>query len=304
MPDLCAGNLADTDTAVTPAERIAAVRTIANALENEDWSDLLLIHKQFGVVPRPDFSGNRREYIYAALEDASDEGVRGLYDYAVGGAQATPSQQNRDLPWDAGSFRLFASHSSTDKVLVGEVKRLLASFAVDLFVAHEDIDPTKEWLDEIDLAVDTCDALAAFLTPHFHSSSWCDQEVGFAMRRRVLIIPVCLGVTPYGFMNRFQGLNATHLGDDAVADSIFNILVTNALTTTRLSEAIVDSVASVGSWVQANRLSRLLRYVGQWTPPLLRKLEECLESNPQVSGSFDAPRRIRAIIARNSSQQE
>jgi len=76
--------------------------------------------------------------------------------------------------------------------LVAQIKRNLALRAVDLFVAHQDITPSKESIDELELALGSCDALAAFLTPGFRTSDWCDQEIGFAMRNRVLILPVCL----------------------------------------------------------------------------------------------------------------
>ena len=43
----------------------------------------------------------------------------------------------------------------------------------------------------------------------FHESDWTDQEVGFALARRVPIMAVRLGRDPYGFIGRFQGLSAT-----------------------------------------------------------------------------------------------
>ena len=113
--------------------------------------------------------------------------------------------EQRKLPWSGSLFRLFGTHRAEDKDLVAQIKRNLALRAVDLFVAHQDITPSKEWIDELELALGSCDALAAFLTPGFRTSDWCDQEIGFAMRNRVLILPVCLGEAPYGFMSRYRG---------------------------------------------------------------------------------------------------
>jgi len=272
-------------------------------MDGIDWGEVDLTLRSFGVKTM-EWSGRKWDYVLTVLEDVPDENIEALLAF-LGAPKAAEAPMSvaevRKPPWDGSFFRLFASHRADDKALVSEVKKKLAWFAIDLFVAHEDIEPSKEWLEEIDIALDTCDALAAFLTPTFHGSEWCDQEVGFAMRRRVLIVPVCLGVTPYGFMNRYQGLKADKLSPEETADSIFEILISNDLTAVRMSEALVDQTANARSFDEANAGSKLLRRVTRWTPELLRKLEESLESNSQVRGAFTAPGRIRTIIASHRS---
>jgi len=51
-------------------------------------------------------------------------------------------------------------------------------------------------------ALATCEALIAWLTPDFHESLWTDQEVGFCVGRSVLIIPIRVGLNPYGFIGK------------------------------------------------------------------------------------------------------
>ena len=285
---------------MTPGERVKAIKSIADAMEGLDSSERDLILSEFGIRPIDfDFSGRKWDYLLAVLQGEADDKIETLLGFVSGASTPVPVVEARKLPWASSRFRLFASHRAADKALVSEVKRRLARLAVDLFVAHEDIEPSKEWLEEIDLALDTCDALAAFLTTDFHGSDWCDQEVGFAMRRHVLIVPVCLGVTPYGFMNRYQGLKADKLSPTETAEAIFDILVSNDLTAARMSDALVNLTANAGSFYEAIEGSKLLGRVTRWTPELLRELEESIESNNQVSGAFGAPGRIRAIIARH-----
>jgi hypothetical protein len=76
---------------------------------------------------------------------------------------AVPSNPQA-LPWRPGFFRLVGSHITADKAVVAQVKRHLAQHGIDLLVAHHDIKPTSKWEAEIELALTTCDALAAFLT--------------------------------------------------------------------------------------------------------------------------------------------
>jgi TIR domain-containing protein len=283
---------------MTPDERVAAVRTVAAAIEGESWDDIRLIFEAFEAPEPTDFSGNKRELIYATLKGAGDNKLAELLAYATKGnaAPAPPPADAPKLPWNPIDFRLFASHSSEDKELVAEVKRRLGPYAIDLFVAHDDIDPSEEWLQVIEVALGSCDALTAFLTDHFHPSKWCDQEVGLAMSRHVHLIPISLGVTPYGFMGQYQGLRAGSYTAEQIAFAVFEILVGHELTAARMSEALVGNVAEASSFAQANQGVKLLRYVSRWTPELLRQLENSLEANNQVRGSY-ATGTIESIIA-------
>jgi hypothetical protein len=99
----------------------------------------------------------------------------------------TPTDEARI--WTAGKLRLFVSHVSRIKTSATRLKAALDTFGVDAFVAHEDIEPTQEWALELELelelALRSMHALCAIVTPDFHTSLWCDQEVGFALGRPV-----------------------------------------------------------------------------------------------------------------------
>ena len=88
------------------------------------------------------------------------------------------------------------------------MQEALQRFGISAFVAHEDIQPTTEWEGEIQRGLGTMEALAAILTPDFSASVWCDQEVGFALGRSRLVIPIRCGMDPYGFLGKYQGLTA------------------------------------------------------------------------------------------------
>ncbi|MBF4360361.1 toll/interleukin-1 receptor domain-containing protein, partial [Vibrio anguillarum] len=47
--------------------------------------------------------------------------------------------------WKTGHFRLFLSHLATFKVQTSRLQSALRRYAISSFVAHEDIEPTKEW---------------------------------------------------------------------------------------------------------------------------------------------------------------
>ena len=53
------------------------------------------------------------------------------------------------------------------------------------------------------------DAMAAVLMSGFQGANWTDQEVGIAVERGILVVPVIRGLNPYGFIAKYQGLQAS-----------------------------------------------------------------------------------------------
>jgi hypothetical protein len=48
------------------------------------------------------------------------------------------------VPWRAGDFRLFISHTTAHKKRASGLSEILRPWGMDGFVAHEDIQPTAE----------------------------------------------------------------------------------------------------------------------------------------------------------------
>ena len=61
--------------------------------------------------------------------------------------------------WQRGYYRMFISHLTDDKLFAGDLKRVLGTLGISCFVAHEDIEPTKVWQDEIVKALASSDVL-------------------------------------------------------------------------------------------------------------------------------------------------
>jgi len=129
--------------------------------------------------------------------------------------------------WNFGYYKMFISHLTVDKISAANLKSALAIYGISCFVAHEDIEPTKEWANEIEKALLTMDCLCAIITPKFINSKWCDQEVGFALGRRVLVVPIRKRYDPYGLMGKFQGIQSNGKTANQLAKEIFDILCKN-----------------------------------------------------------------------------
>src|SRR5215470_6758753 len=140
-----------------PGDRIELLKKLAEKLSERDWSEVDLVLRQFDF-PWADAWEQGPLYNYALhhLEQGKDSALRELFEYLFSGQATTADSSGVDTegPWTPNRFRLFLSHISGDKRFVTELKGALEVFAIDGFVAHEDIEPTKEWVKEIETALE------------------------------------------------------------------------------------------------------------------------------------------------------
>jgi TIR domain len=142
------------------------------------------------------------------LELDVDEGVDWRKDSGlhVSEEKTVPADAEKRIWGERDHFRIFLSHVSKSKVEAAELKARLQLFGASCFVAHQDIEPETEWQNEIEVALASMHGFVVLLTDAFHESNWTDQEVGFALARRVPRVAVRLGTDPYGFIGKFQAL--------------------------------------------------------------------------------------------------
>jgi hypothetical protein len=146
--------------------------------------------------------------------------------------------------WLPDQFRAFISHIAEHKVEASALQAALQQFHVTSFVAHVDIEPTKEWENEILSALRSAEALVVLLTSGFHRSKWTDQEVGLVMGRGRLVISVQLDDTvPYGFIGRGQAINGRGRTPAQLARSVFSVLARHETTRKSVAEAVVSGFA-------------------------------------------------------------
>ena len=156
-------------------------------------------------------------------------------DYQIG--LANVSDANR-IWGEVPSVRFFLSQISATRFEATAFKKQLRLFGISTFVAHSDIQPTKEWLEEILCALRTMDALGAYLVEGFPNSAWTDQEVGYALARNVPIIPLKFDRDPYGFIGRFQALSCLTKRADQIAYDLARLLIENPASQSKMSDAL------------------------------------------------------------------
>jgi len=124
----------------------------------------------------------------------------------------------------SGKAEAFLSYSHNDKVLAGKIASLLAEKGVNVFLAHEDIEISEEWREEIFRHLKRCNALIALLTPSFERSVWSNQEAGYMLGKAGTVIPLIAEETDikkFGFLEALQGVRLREANPE---DCILEIL--------------------------------------------------------------------------------
>ena len=101
----------------------------------------------------------------------------------------------------------FLSYQTSEKIIAGNIQNILSRFGIKSFMAHEDIDISVEWQDEILKNIKNADIFIALLSKAYLGSVFCVQESGMAVLREdvLRIIPISLdGTVSPGFMGHIQ----------------------------------------------------------------------------------------------------
>jgi len=99
----------------------------------------------------------------------------------------------------------FMSYQTDDRTIAARVSDLLSEFGITSFMAHEHIEVSVEWQDEILRQLGLADLFVPILSSKYYSSIWCKQESGIAAFRGLTIIPLSTdGSIPQGFFGHIQ----------------------------------------------------------------------------------------------------
>ena len=177
------------------------------------------------------------------------------------------------------TYLIFLSHKAEVKKQIQTLKEGLEKYGVEAFVAHSDIDPGTEWQEDILEALESMDAFVPVLTKGFNDSKWTDQEVGYAIAREIQIVPLRMGMDPYGFMGKIQALSCAW--EDAPKE-IIKVLARDS----NFVDAFVETVSECPDFVTANRLAEVLPAIDELTLEQTTGLVKAFNSNPQVRESF------------------
>jgi len=283
-------------------EKLEFLESIAVELQGRmTFSDIEAYFKGHGV-PTEDTSqhGSKRTYSKEMLSNVEEST---LFDIAtelgiIKESTKVKTAKKEVTFWKTGHFKLFLSHLATFKVPTSHLQAALRKYAISSFVAHEDIEPTKEWQQEIEAGLQTMDALAAILMPGFKESNWCDQEIGVAVGRDVLIIPIRRGLDPYGFIGKYQGIQAHGKNIGEVAKAIFHTLVKSPKTQNKMLLAISGSIVNATSPEEALDKVAIIKSLESIPTDILKSLKVQIADNKLLTDSQDFINQLNTMLTK------
>jgi len=279
--------------ALSKTERIKLIQSGAEALTGMGRTDADLALDTFEIEDigwSPSSWGGSEAYAYCVdrLKATPDETLINLNAHL---SDKSPSVVAAGS-WLEDHVKVFLSHTATHRKLAGEIRAKLLGEGIDLFVAHDRIETNQEWINEIRVGLATCDVLVALFTEDFLRSKWCDQEVGTALGRGIEVIPVMCGAVPHGFVFPRQGFEANPEDPHAairIAAEIYKLVKGEK------PSSIPDTVAAtVRKYARSHsfdetrtNLQKVMKLkAADWTPELVKIVEEAGEENRQVADAW------------------
>ncbi|HME85346.1 MAG TPA: toll/interleukin-1 receptor domain-containing protein [Roseiarcus sp.] len=218
-----------------PSHKLHLISAIAAELQQRySFNDIDAYLQECGIETPHQFCDSKAAYVKHTLYGIDNSVVtRIIEDLEINVAGLnlpTPPPKN----WiDSRTFRLFISHLALEKDKATRLRGTLAPYHISALVAHQDIYPTAQWQVEIERALSTMEAFLAIHTKGFSASMWAQQEVGFAVARRVKIISLKMGEDPTGFISKHQALSRLNRTAEEIAKEVNTILLSDELTSRR-----------------------------------------------------------------------
>ena len=78
-------------------------------------------------------------------------------------------------------MRVYISHSTDDRELLGEVVKHLEAEGFDVFRDDQDIEPGENWAAKVAKAIESSQAMVVLLTENAAKSPWVQHDVQYAL---------------------------------------------------------------------------------------------------------------------------
>jgi TIR domain len=198
-------------------------------------------------------------------------------------------------------IKVFLSYHHSARKTAGHMKESLGALGMDVFLAHDDLEPSDEWREVILKKLRKCDVFVPLLTRNFHASLWTDQETGIAIARGKLIMPVSFRVLPYGFIEKFQALKDRKQLDETCW-KIASKLASRPAFRKRIRDGVIKAFLESGTFEESARHAKMLAKFEPFSVAQLNLIVEGGSQNHQIYGGRTARAFVRKLIRENQKK--
>ncbi|OGZ28564.1 MAG: hypothetical protein A2427_02365 [Candidatus Nealsonbacteria bacterium RIFOXYC1_FULL_40_7] len=206
--------------------------------------------------------------------------------------------RNKELATYVGrTVRVFVSYSTEDKKFAGELKQQLEELGLEVFIAHEDINPSSDWQETILNNLKSTDIFMPVMTKNFHVSFWTDQESGIAFGEEKFIMPIAVdGVVPYGFLGKFQAYRQNSENPINVCEIIEAVIKGSPDFSSPLLDSLIKSFANSHTYDSAGSRSTLLLKFTEMTAEQVNEIFRSVLQNGQIYEYRSANKNIKELF--------
>ena len=280
---------------MTPLEKVNLIHSIAVELQRRmTYDEIDLYLTEYGINKLSDGYGSKKVYVQKALEGVLATKILKIAEELGLLKSESFILAEEPLCWKLGFFKMFISHLTANKSSATNLKICLEEYAISGFVAHEDIEPSKEWMVEIERALFSMNGLCAIVTSDFIKSHWCDQEVGVAIGRKILIVTIRKGADPYGLFGKYQGIQSKDKDSNKIAEEIFKIVAIKEKSKSTYAEMIRNLVLNSKNAEEGLKWIALLEKIPNIEIAYITELHSKFYSNNNLNNKpiFDIVNRI------------
>ncbi|PCH92386.1 MAG: hypothetical protein COB85_08215 [Bacteroidetes bacterium] len=198
---------------------------------------------------------------------------------------------------------VFISYSTDQSVLAGKIKRELDAFGFDCFLAHEDIQPTQIWTDELAQNLKKCDIFLPLLTVNFDKSIWTNQEIGYALAEGKLILPIKVNIDPSGFLTKYQALKFD-TSKTFPLRKFLEALAANDEYGSDFRDFLIDVFGRSDSYDNAEFNAGYLVRIGGFTKKQMKRIIVRSMSNSQIYHGYKARDKVLNLVAQSDYKFE
>ncbi len=242
------------------------------------------------------------------MEKAENNSIENIFDPSLDGI---PDQPKMLTPETTDPLALFISHSTVDKEIAGGLKRALATYHVESFVAHEDIEPTSVWRQKILEEIASSDVIVVIVSGHSKNSIWVNQEIGCAMALKKMIIPIKLDVDPFGFISEFQAARmrrkTNRIFNHEILDychssyDLASYIIKNDNLRKKFRKCAIAGLSSSPHYEDSGYLVRLINEMNDLSDDEVRGIVTNSLSNRQVYEEVNAKDFLHKLIEKRGS---
>lgn len=186
-------------------------------------------------------------------------------------------------------IEVFISHADEDKTTAKEIAvEMRKRQGVNVFVAHDDLDPGANWKSDLTQKIYECDAFVVLLTKDFHSAEWTEQEVGIAHTFKKRMIPIRFDKTATtGFMTDFQATKISWPIESSEIATLTDVIVAYSDEGQRHINGLIEQLRNSGSFIDANGCARILfNATTKFTPEQINKIANAYLENYEIRGGY------------------